>query len=178
MKLWKENTKMPLGFDLLFKERHLETEIILFSKKPSHAAIIIFNSTDRGVRGSHVCDIEPPLLKGLFRPFASPVSVVIFCGLPWYVGWGVFIGMTVSCCFLCLPPLDQFIPNAQSASSPRKSYVDDWSKIKSATHPGCRSSKIEIALATCVSNCLWSHYGSPFAHEYVMHYASLSIMPS
>ena len=122
-------------------------------------------SFSKGQTGEHFACI--PVVLNLrssstcLRPFASPASVVIFCGFPWNSIWGLFIGITVSFCFLCFPPFDLFISKAQRASGPSEACTEDWSKMKSPTHHGCTSSKIEIALSTWASNWAWSHQGSP-----------------
>src|SRR5216683_3696914 len=104
------------------------------------------DSLSKGQTGLHLACI-PRMLnlhssRVCWRPFASPSSVVIFCALPQSLGRGLFIEIIVSFCFLCLPPFDLFISKAQRASGPSKACMDDWSNTKSATQPGCASSKI------------------------------------
>ena len=135
-----------------------------------------------GQTGEHLARIpvtsKPRSLRVCCSPFGSPLSSFILCGNPRYCGSGLFIGITVSFCFHCFPPLDLFISKAHNASGPREAWADDWSKKNNAWHPGCASSKIERALFTCLSNCVRSHHASPFAPGKMMHLASLIIAPS
>jgi hypothetical protein len=66
MKFWKENTKVPSTFYLLFEEGLLQAEIILFAEKPSHTTVIIVDGTNRGATCMKNCQNKPLLLKGLF----------------------------------------------------------------------------------------------------------------
>src|SRR5216683_3135958 len=110
-----------------------------------------------GQTGEHFTCIlrmsNPHSLSVCCRPFGTPASVVIFYGFPWHSTLGLFMGITVSFCFLCFPPLLLFISNARRASGPSEACVDEWSNKKSAMHLGCASSKIAISQLTCVRSC-------------------------
>jgi len=110
---------------------------VLFSNRQTgaHFACILYTSKPHSLR---VCSM----------PFASPVSVVIFWGNPWNWGYRLFIGITVSFCFHCFPPLVLFMSNARRASGPSDAWADNWSNMKRATYPGCASSNIVIAVST------------------------------
>ena len=51
----------------LFKERFLESEIILFAEELGHATVIIFEWADWGAFHAHPADGEPMLLKRLLQ---------------------------------------------------------------------------------------------------------------
>jgi len=65
---------------------------------------------------------NPHSSKTCLRPFALPVSVVIFCGFPPRSACMLFIGMIVFFCFLCFPLFDLFMSNAWRASSPSEAW--------------------------------------------------------
>src|SRR6266704_2717074 len=62
--------------------------------------------------------LNPRSSSVCLRPFALPAAVVFSWGLLRNSAQGLFIGITVFFCFLCPPPLDLFMSNAQRASGP------------------------------------------------------------
>ena len=140
---------------------------------------LLFSNRQTGEHFTHILRMSNPRSSSVYcRPFGMPASVVIFCSFPWHSTLGLFMGITVSFCFLCFPPLLLFISNAQRASGLSEACVDEWSNKKSTMHSGCASSKIAIAWLTCVRSCGWSHHGSPPVPGYIMHWASFTTTPS
>src|SRR6266853_3851833 len=105
-------------------------------------------SFSKGQTGLHLAHM-PHMLnlcssRVCWRPFATLVSVTNFCDLPQNSGCTLVTRITVSFCFLWLPPFDLFISKAQRASGPSKVCTEDWSNTKSVMQLGCASSKIAI----------------------------------
>jgi len=154
---------MTPGLNLLFQERYLVAEVILLAKEVGYATIVIVFSKEQ--TGAHLASIPIVLnlcsSKTCLRPFTSLVPVIIFCDFPANSGWALFIGITISFCFLCFPPFDLFMLNTQRASGLSDACAEDMSKTKSATHSRWASLKMEMALSIWTSNWVWSHHGSP-----------------
>src|SRR6266851_7831482 len=114
----------------------------------------LFSNGQTGEHFRHILQMSNPCFSSVcYSPFGSPASVVIFCSFPWHSTVGLFIGTTVSFCFLCLPPLPLFISNARRASGPSEVCADEWLNKKSTMHSGCASSKISMAQLTCARSC-------------------------
>src|SRR6267142_3259145 len=83
----------------------------------------------KGQTGEHFAVIpqtsNPCSSKTCLRPFSSLVLVVIFWGFSRNSAQGLLIGIIVSFCFLCFPPLDLFMSKAWSASGPSEACADD-----------------------------------------------------
>ena len=120
-----------------------------------------------GQTGEHLALIpvtsKPCSSRVCCSPFGSPFLSVIFCSSPQYCRLGLLMGIIVSFCFHCFPPLDLFLSKAHNASSSRDAWPEDWFKINNAQHSRCAFSKIDMAFFTCLSNCVRSHQASPFA---------------
>ena len=95
-------------------------------------------------------------------PFSWPLSSVIFWTLLWCSATGLDLGMTVSCCLHCFLLSDLFILKALSASGGKDAWVEDWSKMKSACFPRCKSSKTSTASAIWARSWSVSHHASPW----------------
>jgi len=149
----------------LLRSRAMQQLLFLNGQTGEHFTCILWMSNPHS---SSVC----------CRPFGTPALVVIFCGFPWDSTLGLFIGITVSFCFLCFPPLLLFISNAWRASGPSEVCTDEWSNKKSVMHLGCTSSKIAITQSTCTRSCIWSYHRSLPVPRYIMHWASFTTTPS
>ena len=105
--------------------------------------------------------LKPCSLSICCSPLGSVFLRVNFWESPWYCGSGLFIGISVSFCFLCYPLLDLFMSKAHNASGSSEVCADDWSKINNAQHSGCAPSKIKSTFMICLSNWTRSHHASP-----------------
>ena len=123
------------------------------------------------------CMSKPHSSSTVFNPFGQPSGSVIFWTFLRCSSQGLDAGMTVSCCFHCLPPSDLFISKGFSASGESDAWADDWSKINSACFPRWAASKICMALWTCSRICSASHQASPLAPGYMIARASFWISP-
>ena len=147
MKFWEENTEVTFGLNLLFQERDLQVEVVLLAEKVGHATPCILEGTDWGAFCQHPSNIEAAFLQHLFEALWLTPFCCHFLQLPSEFNLGVIHWDHSIFLFSLFPPFDLFILNARRASSLSEACAEDWSKTNSATHPGCASSKISIALS-------------------------------
>ncbi len=82
MKLGKENTEVSPHFEFLFKERLLESEVVLLAEESSHAAVIVFEWANQGAFHAHPTNVESAFLKGLLQTLCLTGLSCHFLGLP------------------------------------------------------------------------------------------------
>jgi len=82
VELGKENTMMPPGFNLLFEEGFLISEVVLLAEELSHTAIIVFERANGGALYAHPMNTEPLLLESLLQAFGFPGLCCHLLGLP------------------------------------------------------------------------------------------------
>ena len=80
---------MTLTLDLLFKEGFLQTKVVLFAEKTSHATIGIFDATDRGALRAHPFNVEPSLFERLFETLRLTCCSCHFLGLAAELSTGI-----------------------------------------------------------------------------------------
>jgi hypothetical protein len=82
MELGKEDTTVPPGFNSLFEQRFLISEVVLLAEEPGHTAVIIFERANRGALHVQPANAEPSLLKGLLQALSFISLSCHFLRLP------------------------------------------------------------------------------------------------
>ena len=82
VKLGKENIEVSPCFEFLFKERFLESEVVLLAEESSHAAVFIFKWANWGAFHTHPANVESAFLKGLLQTLCLTSLSCHFLGLP------------------------------------------------------------------------------------------------
>jgi hypothetical protein len=82
VKLGKENIEVSPCFEFLFKERFLESEVVLLAEELSHAAVIVFKGANQGAFCVHPMNVfESAFLEGLLQTLCLTGLSYHFLGL-------------------------------------------------------------------------------------------------